>query len=115
MKNQLYEEIVSYIIENQSRFYRLAYSYTGNREAALDVVQNAVSTALEKYRTIRKSEYMKTWFYRVLVNESLTYIRDNGREVLYEPLDLSLIHIFGKRLQKRSMRRQPSTAIRLRN
>jgi hypothetical protein len=30
MKNQLYEEIVSYIIENQSRFYRLAYSYKGN-------------------------------------------------------------------------------------
>lgn len=88
MKKQLYEEIVSYIIENQSRFYRLAYSYTGNREAALDVVQNAVCTALEKYRTIRKREYMKTWFYRVLVNESLTYIRDNGREVLYEPLDL---------------------------
>lgn len=27
MKRDLYEKIVSYVVENQNKFYRLAYSY----------------------------------------------------------------------------------------
>ena len=42
MKQDMYPKITAYIIENQNKFYRLAYSYVRNREDALDVVQNAV-------------------------------------------------------------------------
>ena len=42
MEQNLYDSVAAYIIENQNRFYRLAYSYVGEREAALDVVQNAI-------------------------------------------------------------------------
>ena len=38
MEQNLYDSVAAYIIENQNRFYRLAYSYVGDREAALDVV-----------------------------------------------------------------------------
>lgn len=41
MRQELYDRIVSYIVENQNQFYRLAYSYVHNQEDALDVVQNA--------------------------------------------------------------------------
>lgn len=76
-----YEMLVQYIVANQERFYRLAFSYTRNREAALDVVQNAVCSALEKHGSIRNADYIKTWFYKVLVNESLMYLRKNRNEV----------------------------------
>ena len=30
MRQKLHEKIVNYILENQEKFYRLAYSYAGN-------------------------------------------------------------------------------------
>lgn len=73
------EELETYITENQESFYRLAYTYVKNRDAALDVVQNAVVKALTHVDTLREPSYLKTWFYRILVNEGLTYIRKNKR------------------------------------
>jgi len=34
MKQVLYERLVQYILENQERFYRVAYSYTRHQEDA---------------------------------------------------------------------------------
>lgn len=84
MKNDNYEKIVHYILNNQDKFYRLAYSYTKNKDSSLDIVQNAVCIALEKYNTIKNIDYIKTWFYRVLVNECLAYIKKAQKELLYE-------------------------------
>ena len=84
MKQDLYDYIVAYIVENQNKFYRLAYSYVRNREDALDVVQNAVCKALENYGGIRNEGAISTWFYRILVNESLLFIKERKRITLGE-------------------------------
>ena len=84
MKQDLYDYIVAYIVENQNKFYRLAYSYVRNREDALDVVQNAVCKALENYGGIRNEGAISTWFYRILVNESLLFIKERKRMTLGE-------------------------------
>ena len=47
MRQDLYDRIVDYIVENQDKFYRLAYSYVHNKEDALDIVQSAVLKALD--------------------------------------------------------------------
>lgn len=88
MAPNAYDQVVTYILENQTNFYRLAFSYTKNREAALDVVQNAICKGLEKYKDIRNIKYLKTWFYRVLVNECLIYMQKNKREFLCEPSEM---------------------------
>lgn len=82
MKKDMYDKIVSYIIENQDKFYRLAYSYVHNKEDALDVVQNAVCKALEHYWALRNEKAVKTWFYRILVNESLLFLKNRKEEYL---------------------------------
>lgn len=84
MKNDNYEKVVHYILNNQDKFYHLAYSYTNNKDSSLDIVQNAVCIALEKYNSIKNIDYIKTWFYRVLVNECLAYIKKSQKEILYE-------------------------------
>lgn len=84
MKQDLYDYIVAYIVENQNKFYRLAYSYVRSREDALDVVQNAVCKALENYGGIRNEGAISTWFYRILVNESLLFIKERKRMTLGE-------------------------------
>ena len=81
MKQDLYDKIVTYIVEHQNQFYRLAYSYVRSREDALDVVQNGVCQALEHYKDLRNEDAVKTWFYRILVNESLRFLKDKGFEM----------------------------------
>ncbi len=85
MRQELYEAVTAYIIENQEKFYRLAYSYTGNQEDALDVVQNAVCRILTYYENIRNEEAIKTWCYRIVVNESMNLLRNRHRE---QPTDI---------------------------
>lgn len=88
MAQDMYEQLTTYIIANQEKFYRLAYTYVGNRESALDVVQNAICKALENYGDLRNEKAMKTWFYRILVNESFNFLRKNKKEIAYEPAEL---------------------------
>lgn len=93
MKQILYERLIQYILENQDRFYRVAYSYTRHQEDALDVVQSAVCKALEAHKSIKNKDSVKTWFYRILINECLTVLKkrkkllltndDQGREEVY--------------------------------
>ncbi len=75
MEKDLYEILIEYILEDQNRFYRLAYSYVQNKDDALDIVQNAICKALERYETLRDAGAVRAWFYRILVNESLAVLK----------------------------------------
>jgi RNA polymerase sigma-70 factor (ECF subfamily) len=80
MHNFKQEALVEFIRDNQDKFYRLAYGYVHDRDTALDMVQDAVIRALEKVMFLRNPDYMRTWFYRILVNVCLTHLkRDKGR------------------------------------
>lgn len=76
----IYDCTAQYIIENQNKFYRLAYSYVQEEQAALDVVQNAICRALESCFGLKNPLALKTWFYRILVNESLQHLRKQKKE-----------------------------------
>lgn len=82
MKQNKYNAVVDYIVENQDKFYRLAFSYVKNQEDALDAVQNAICKALTHYETLRNEDAVKTWFYRIVVNESLGILRKRKEEIL---------------------------------
>lgn len=80
MTDARYGRLAEYLVQNQGRFYRTAYCYTRDREAALDIVQSAYCKALENYRKLRNPDAVHTWFYRILVNESLTWLKKSKRE-----------------------------------
>ena len=80
VNRKLYENLIQYILDHQERFYRLAYSYTGNQEDALDVVQNAVCRALEAYGSLRNPDAIHTWFYRILTNECLRLLKERKKD-----------------------------------
>ena len=88
MQQDYFEEIVEYILENQNRLYRLAYSNVQNEQDAMDVVQNAICKALEHAGELRDIHAVRTWFYRILMNESMSFLKKNRKEILREePLD----------------------------
>lgn len=71
--------LVQFIRENQACFYRVAYSYVKESQTAMDLVQDAIVKALQKYHTIKDAQLLRPWFYRILVNECLSYLRKNRR------------------------------------
>ena len=68
----------------QDDLYRFALIHTHNSEAAMDAVQEAVVKALEKLDTLREVRYLRTWFYRILLNECTNHFRRQARTVPME-------------------------------
>ena len=80
--------LIEFIEENQDKLYRIAFSYVKNEDLALDIVQESIEKALRNIKTLKHEEYVKTWFYRILINESLGYIRRNKNTTLCQVEDL---------------------------
>lgn len=78
------EILIDYIENNQEKLYRVAFSYLKNEESALDVVQESIEKALKNIYQLKEKEYIKTWFYRILINECLQYIKKNKRIITCE-------------------------------
>ena len=93
MKRKLIE---NYTIENKEKLYRIAFSYTKNKEDALDIVQESVLKALKSANTLKTPQYIKTWYYKILTRTAIDYIRKNskysaeteGKYDVYEDIDL---------------------------
>ena len=74
--------------QNMKRAYFSAFGILGSHDAAMDVSQEAFVRA---YRNFRKYDFKRnffTWYYKILRNLCLNFIRDkkNRREeVLFEP------------------------------
>ena len=84
------KQLTDYLVEDQARFYRLAYSYLHDREEALDAVQTAVCKALEKQDSLKDAGAMRTWFYRILVNVCTDALR-HRKLVTFVPPEVSAI------------------------
>ena len=80
------EILIEYIKENQDKLYKIAYTYTKDKDLSLDVVQESITKALEHIGSLKHEEYVKTWFYRILINESIKSSRKNKKLEEYELL-----------------------------
>ena len=93
ISSKLEKQLEEYVVENKEKHYRIAYSYVKNADDALDVVQESIFKALVSLNTLKNPGFMKTWFYRILVNCSLDCIRKQKKtialenEVLYSYID----------------------------
>lgn len=81
------EILIEYIKENQDKLYKIAYTYTKNKDLSLDIVQEAVTKALENIHKLKQEEFVKTWFYRILINEALQSVKRNKKHIEYELID----------------------------
>lgn len=82
------EKLSQYFEENQEYCYRVAYHYTQNSELAKDALQEAIIKAIMHYSQLRNEKYMKTWFYRILINECKNMLKKFPRR---EELDMNWI------------------------
>ncbi len=85
----LTRQITDYVINNKEQCYRLAFSYTRNQEDALEVVQESIVKAISSMNSLRSPKYMKTWFYRIIVNSSLDLLRRKKKVIAVDDNTLS--------------------------
>ncbi len=69
------------LVENYSRYYRLAYSYVKNESDAMDIVQEAAYKAIYKSDTLKSPEYVGTWICRIVINEAYNLLRRKQKEM----------------------------------
>ncbi|GAA0438903.1 MAG: RNA polymerase sigma factor [Bacillota bacterium] len=79
MRNKSKDKLISLILEKKEDFYRLAYSYVKNSEDALDIVQESIEKAIKAHHSIQDNQSVKSWFYRIVVNTSLDFLRKHKR------------------------------------
>ena len=68
-------EFVERIEQKKASFYRVAFGYTRNEDDALEVVQEAVCKAYTAKWRLRDPERFYPWFYRILTNTALSFLR----------------------------------------
>lgn len=74
----------NYITQNLDEVFRFAYMYTKNKEYAEDVISESIVRALSSAASLKKTEYVKTWFYRIVINTANTYMKKQSRTVNIE-------------------------------
>ena len=82
------EKLIEFLLENQNKFYRYAFTYVHHREMAMDTVQSSFLKAMENIHTLRNPDALKTWFYRILTNECLLLLKKAQKENLVEPSEI---------------------------
>lgn len=78
---RLRKQFESFLEKNLDSAYRFAYSCTGNREDAEDAVSESVIKALKALGSLKNEAYMKTWFFRIIINTSKDMHRKNSKTV----------------------------------
>ena len=88
------------LICNYNKYYRIAYKYLGNREDALDAVQEGAYKAVYNAGKLRQKEFADAWICKIVINKSIDILRRRqgfdfeiaeksaGIEDTYEDLDL---------------------------
>lgn len=83
-RSKLEKYVEGYITEYKDAIYRLAYSYVKNPEDSLDIVQESIYKAFSSIDSLKEPAFIKTWFYRIVVNTSIDFIRKRKREILID-------------------------------
>ena len=84
-KSKLFED---YITENIDSAYRFAFTYVRNKEDAEDILNESVVKAIKGINSLREPKYIKSWFFRIIANTAINYIRRQGKIVYLDYDDM---------------------------
>lgn len=87
--SSLEKQIAEYVVVNKESHYRLAYSYVKNADDAMDVMQESIYKAISTMNTLKTPGYIKTWYYRIIVNTSIDLLRKRKKVVVVDDETLS--------------------------
>ncbi len=75
LSESIHRNLVEHIMENYDRYFYLAYSFTKNKEVAMDVVTNAIYFSLYNGRKLKTLPPMQTWILQLIVKDGMRTMR----------------------------------------
>lgn len=73
----------SYIVDrHKDKAFNLAFRICGNREEAEEITQDSFLKAYRSLGSFKMQSSFATWFYRIVYNTSISYIRTRKKGVL---------------------------------
>lgn len=73
------EYFEAFVKQNMKRAYFTALGFVGSHDAALDLSQEAFIRAYKNFPMFDRKKKFFTWYYRILKNLCLNYIRDKKK------------------------------------
>ncbi len=80
------QELIDFFKRNEDKIYKFAYGYVKNQDLALDLVHESIVKGIQKRDTIKEKKYLKTWFYRILINECLGALRKKNKVLFFDEI-----------------------------
>lgn len=80
------QEFIDFFKNNENKIYKFAYGYVKNQDIALDLVHESIVKAIQKRDTVKEKQHLKTWFYRILINECLGFLRKRNKILFFEEI-----------------------------
>ena len=74
-KKRRNKKLTQELCANRSRYYKLAYSWTGNAMLADDLVQEAMQKAFLSFDSLQDEQKLNAWTCRIMVNCHLDWLR----------------------------------------
>ncbi len=82
------------------QLYRTAFLYTGNREDALDIVQETSYKAFVAIKTLKKNKYFSTWLTRILINSANEFLKKKKRDIPLANVEQFITHQEGINIEQ---------------
>jgi RNA polymerase sigma-70 factor (ECF subfamily) len=86
---------------NSKKIYHLCYGYTGDDEAANDLMQETFMKVWQNLDKFRNQALISTWIYRIAVNTCLSYLRVEKRQAK-EELTETIIETKGEEISEKN-------------
>jgi len=85
------EAFIALFSEYEKLIFKIAYTYLGNRDDALDASQETAYQSYKNIKSLRKPELFKTWLCKIATNISLDMLKARrANESATTPLDEAL-------------------------
>ncbi|WAA12471.1 sigma-70 family RNA polymerase sigma factor [Fervidibacillus halotolerans] len=78
------EALLTLIMNKKDEYYRLAFSYMGNEQDAMDAMEDMIVSLYEKIYQLRKDESFYFWSKKILINSCKTLLRKKQKVVFLE-------------------------------
>lgn len=76
------------LFQEEKMLYYKAISYVGNKEDALDAIQETAYNAFLSIHQLRNPEYFSTWLFRILIRECYRLLNKRDKMIPYEESEL---------------------------
>ncbi|UMB54625.1 RNA polymerase sigma factor [Lutibacter sp. A64] len=111
------EELVSGIIDGNKLYFKIlvdkyqslvlntCFHFTHNKNDAEDITQEVFIKVYESIKNFNYQSKLSTWLYRIAVNKSLNFIRDNKKRNIFNSID----NIFNKNTKYEQQIEEPTS------